>query len=186
MSHAAAANRPTSDDRAPSGGCGEVSLHDPALHGGSGDVSVHDRACRAVHSVPEGVRAGFMHGDHRGSDRAFELHGADPHGDRAQHLRRAQLCEDRAQQLFGDLPGLGRAQHIHGDFLKVIGLSTCMVIYLNLIGLCMVVLWRSLGLMVFNKMGVFMVERKGKELWVWLQCRHRGSRLEEEVEEKRS
>ena len=39
-----------------------------------------------------------------------------------------------------------RAQHVHGDFLKVIGLSTCMVIYLNLIGLCMVVLWRSLGL----------------------------------------
>ena len=103
-----------------------------------------------------------------------------------QHLRRAQLCEDRAQQLFGDLPGLGRAQHVHGDFLKVIGLSTSMVIYLNLIGLCMVVLWRSLGFMVFNKMGVFMVERKGKELWVWLQCRHRGSRLEEEVEEKRS
>ena len=81
------------------GGCGELDLQRRALHG---DVSHQARAAAAAPCVPGGVRAAYLHGEHRDHDRAFHMHGA-------------QAGQARAFDLHGEHPGRGRALHGVGN-----------------------------------------------------------------------
>ena len=87
VSHAAAANRLSGDER--------------ALHGGSGKGSAQARAQQ-------------LFGDLPGLDRACPAHGGLHEGDRAQQVLGGLPGGDRAQQVLGGLHGGDRAQHAHG------------------------------------------------------------------------
>ena len=91
------------------GGSGDPALQHRALQHGDPalphralqqrhDVFPQDRAASAIPSVPGGVRAAYLHGEHRDHDRALRLHGEDLARDRAFHMHGPVFGQDRAWQ----------------------------------------------------------------------------------------
>ena len=97
-------------DRAQHGGSGVDALR--AQHGGSGVDALHDRAFAGAPTVPGGIRAAYLHGEHHDRDRAFE-HG--DHREDARAFEHGAHREGARASAHGDPRGGDRAVRMHGD-----------------------------------------------------------------------
>ena len=85
--------------------------------GGSGTDDLQRRAFAGAPSVPGGIRAAYMHGEHLSRDRALQERGEPPGQDRASiDALAARFDQARAQHaVLGDQHAQARAQHMAND-----------------------------------------------------------------------